>query len=138
MSLPVLASVTKRDIHSCRWFALWTNAGFLLSFGCVLGIILIYPVLIKQLEKERDREKEKQFSWKLKQKMKEGVCAGFSILLMTLPIQLSFYYEYPLISLLWNSFSENTSTQTAAQARSGIFLPPWKRDAAASYPKGWR
>lgn len=101
------------------------NAGFLLSFGCVLGIILIYPVLIKQLEKERDREKEKQFSWKLKQKMKEGVCAGFSILLMTLPIQLSFYYEYPLISLLWNLLVVPTVGIILQSGMVQLIFSPW-------------
>jgi len=78
------------------------NAGFLLSFGCVLGIILIYPMFINLSDKRNDSEKDKSIVGKLLKKMKEGMYAGSSILLITLPIQLSFYYEYPLISMIWN------------------------------------
>ncbi len=78
------------------------NAGFLLSFGCVLGIILIYPVFVNLSNKKNDLDKEKSIVGKLFKKTKEGMYAGSSILLITLPIQLSFYYEYPLISMIWN------------------------------------
>lgn len=101
------------------------NAGFLLSFGCVLGIILIYPVLLKQTEKERDFQREKTMTWKLLRSVKEGLCAGVSILLMTLPIQLSFYYEYPLVSLLWNLFVVPTVGFILQAGIVQLILSPW-------------
>lgn len=101
------------------------NAGFLLSFGCVLGIIIIYPVLLKQLEKERDSERERKLSGKTIRKMKEGLCAGISILLMTLPIQLSFYYEYPLISLVWNLLVVPTVGIILQAGIIQLILNPW-------------
>ena len=52
------------------------DAGFLLSFGAVLGIYLISPML--------------------------KLPVGIAISVMIFPIQLYFYYEYCFYSLLWN------------------------------------
>lgn len=67
-------------------------AGFLMSFGCVLGVTLVTPALEKL--------------WKTKKGpvnyMRKALSGGAGILLATFPIQLYFYYEYPLYSILIN------------------------------------
>ena len=60
------------------------DAGFLLSFGAILGIALVYPVVD---------------GFHAVPKM---LCAGLSIHLMLLPVMLWCYFEFPLYSLLLN------------------------------------
>ena len=60
------------------------DAGFLLSFGAILGMVLVYPVL------EESHAVPGPF------------CAGLSIHLMLLPVMLYYYFEFPLYSLLLN------------------------------------
>lgn len=66
--------------------------GFWLSYGCVLGIILATPILSSVC--------------KVKSKIVKGIVsklmASFGILLVTLPIQLLFFYEYSLYSVIVN------------------------------------
>jgi competence protein ComEC len=64
------------------------NAGFLLSFGAILGIVLLYPVL------------NNLFS--VNNQLLKGLILSISIQLMTLPILLYFFYELPVYSLLLN------------------------------------
>ncbi len=61
------------------------NAGFLLSFGSILGIGVLYPALDKEYGK-----------------LRKAILSGFSITLFTLPIQLWFYYEVPVYSVFLN------------------------------------
>lgn len=68
-------------------------SGFLLSFGAVLGITVITPVLM-EICKSKGRilaRAGKVFS------------GGIGILLATFPVQLYFYYEYPIYSMLINA-----------------------------------
>lgn len=104
------------------------HTGFLLSFGAVLGIGLVLPQLQKkQKEAETDwkRRKERQMvkskRWKMKHRKKrkisaraaavfreaaagaaKGLLPGISIFLITFPIQISAYYQYPIYSILLN------------------------------------
>lgn len=68
------------------------HSGFLLSYGSVLGMIVVMPVLNKL--------------WECKNKFVKGVyerfLASVGILLATLPLQLYFFYEYSLYSILIN------------------------------------
>lgn len=66
------------------------HAGFLLSFTSLLGISILYPFL-KEVMKEKD-----------KKSVFTPFYAGLSITLMTLPIQLWFYYEIPVWSGILN------------------------------------
>lgn len=66
-----------------------TNAGFLLSFGSIMGIGLLYPSM--QGNEERTVPKPIQ-----------SILVSGSITLFTLPIQLWFYYEVPTYSVLVN------------------------------------
>lgn len=60
------------------------DAGFLLSFGAILGIAVLFPVL-------------KSFSV-----IPKTLGAGLSIHLILLPVMLYYYYEFPTYSLLLN------------------------------------
>lgn len=63
------------------------HAGFLLSFGSVLGIGVLYPPLSALCSQKT---------------ILQSALAGASITLATLPIQLWFYYEVPRYSVLLN------------------------------------
>lgn len=60
------------------------DAGFQLSFGAILGMILVYPVL----------DGFHAFP--------KPLCAGLSIHLMLFPVMLYYYFEFPLYSLVLN------------------------------------
>lgn len=64
------------------------QAGFLLSFGAVLGICFVYPVL--------------QSVFQVKKKTIQSILFSLSISLITYPISVHFFYEYPLYSILLN------------------------------------
>ena len=68
------------------------SSGFLLSYGSVLGIIVVTPVLTKLLKSQK----------KFINQMISRLGASVGIMLVTLPIQLYFFYEYPLYSILIN------------------------------------
>ena len=67
-------------------------SGFLLSFGAVLGVTVIAPLVEKLC-------KDKVTIVKWFGKLFSG---GIGILAATFPIQLYFYYEYPIYSMLIN------------------------------------
>lgn len=67
-------------------------SGFLLSFGAVLGITVISPVIEKWC-------KERGVFW---ERVGKTFAGGIGILAATLPIQLGSYYEYSLYSMLVN------------------------------------
>lgn len=64
------------------------QSAFLLSFGAVLGIALISPV------------------WKLYERSSRGLfspaCTGISVSMLTFPVLLMSFFEYPLYSILLN------------------------------------
>lgn len=64
------------------------QAGFLLSFGAVLGVCLVYPVF--------------QSVFQVKKKFGQTILFSVSIFLMTYPISVHFFYEYPIHSMLLN------------------------------------
>lgn len=64
------------------------DAGFLLSFGAILGIVLVLPSLGKEANDEK--------------KWLQGINAGLSIQVMIFPIILYFYFECSPYSLLLN------------------------------------
>lgn len=64
------------------------QAGFLLSFGAVLGICFVYPIL--------------QSAFQVKKKVFQTILFSLSISLITYPISVHFFYEYPLYSILLN------------------------------------
>ncbi len=64
------------------------SAGFLLSFGSVLGIALIMPSLKSIIQAEN--------------KIIDSVLISLSVQLMTLPLILYFFYQLPIYSILIN------------------------------------
>ena len=85
--LPTSLSVTAAIIISWRP-QYFFDAGFLLSFGAVLGIVLLKPVL------------EKLFSYE--KKWLESIYFSLAIQLFLFPITLYFFFEVPTYSLLLN------------------------------------
>ncbi|MBO4980461.1 MAG: DNA internalization-related competence protein ComEC/Rec2 [Lachnospiraceae bacterium] len=86
------------------------NSGFLLSYASILGVGGLYPLLQQDAgnvwEKRIEGRKGEHF-WRkaamvLWDRLKQSLLAGFSITMMTLPIQLWFYYEIPVYSTLIN------------------------------------
>ena len=75
------------------------SGGFLLSFGSVMGIGVLYPVLQPNMA---------GFEGKVFGRLRRGlwgaVLASLSVTLATLPIQLFFYYEIPVYSVFLNLF----------------------------------
>lgn len=81
------------------------NSGFLLSFTAVAGIGLIYPLLEKREKIVPRYFGESGFRIRLRRALlgfRNSIAANLAISLMTLPIQLWFYYEVPTCSLIIN------------------------------------
>jgi competence protein ComEC len=64
------------------------NAGFLLSFGAILGIGILYPIIAS--------------FFPIKNFIIDGLFVSFSIQVMTTPLLLYFFYEIPTYSMLIN------------------------------------
>lgn len=64
------------------------HSGFLFSFGCVLGIGLLFPVLLEKVQKGHF--------------IVRAVLSGVGMTVITLPVSLWFYYQYPVCSVLLN------------------------------------
>lgn len=86
------------------------SAGFLLSFGSILGIGWFYPALLpeervgvaKRYEPSCRKQMLKGLLGEWLQKLLRSMLASGSITLFTLPIQLWFYYEVPVYSVCIN------------------------------------
>lgn len=65
-----------------------TDGGFYMSYGAILGILLLLPVL----------ERCFQCRWK----WLSGAYASLAVNLMLFPVILWFYFEFPTYSLFWN------------------------------------
>ncbi len=78
----------------CLLPAYGLGSGFWLSYGSIFGIGVLLPVFEKALEDERSRAFGKRLG--------QGLCAGGSVFLATLPLTLLFYYEVSTYSLLLN------------------------------------
>ena len=66
------------------------QAGFLLSYGAVLGLTLFLPVFQTEAE------------YRIQKILQEKLLPGIGILLVTLPVQLWFFYELPVYAMLLN------------------------------------
>lgn len=88
------------------------HCGFLLSFGAVAGMGVVYPALVK-LVPERRRRKGKyagnpgkcgaqEPGAALMTQLTQGLLASLSITLATLPIQLYFFCQIPVYGTLLN------------------------------------
>lgn len=64
------------------------HSGFLFSFGCVLGIGLILPLLTNGNKEMPEAAK--------------GLLSGIGMAVITLPVYLWFYYQFPVYSVFLN------------------------------------
>lgn len=78
------------------------HSGFLLSFGSVLGIGVVYNNLAPSPQRFGEDGERKGILRKMREKFMGAALAGVSVTLTTLPIQLWFYYEVPTWSVLLN------------------------------------
>ncbi len=80
------------------------HSGFLLSFGSILGIACISPVIIEGGRRKKHRFREGVALWLEKNldKLRKGFLTSFSITLATLPIQLWYFYEIPIYGIFLN------------------------------------
>lgn len=97
-------------------FMLWQNpqnlenVGFLLSYGAVLGIGVMYPAMLIEggdgknvfYEEKKWKQRFMKFLKGLLEELKQSLMAGMSITITTLPILLWFYYEVPVYSIFLN------------------------------------
>lgn len=81
MSLAAILLLIKHPLQA-------RQGGFLLSFGAVLGICVVYPIL--------------QSVFQVKHKIANTLLFSISISLITYPISVHFFYEYSLYSILLN------------------------------------
>ena len=84
-----------------------TNTGFLLSYGAVLGIGIVYPALRKKMGESPPKilygePGIKRIARNLKKYVREQLLFGLSVTLCTVPIQLWFFCEVPVHTLLVN------------------------------------
>jgi len=79
------------------------QSGFLLSFASLLGIGCLFPALERgRREKPRYRQGAARRWHNLLQHIRKSLWAGLSVTLATMPIQLWYYYEIPMYSVLIN------------------------------------
>ncbi len=88
------------------------NSGFLLSFSCVLGIGILYPVLLPEFRRYqgnnrravtlRQKLMERLRAAELPRRVGESFFLSLSVTLATLPVQLCLYYEVPVFSVFLN------------------------------------
>jgi competence protein ComEC len=90
------------------------NAGFLLSFGAILGISVLYPLLKNAVT--------------IKHKLMDDFLVCVSIQLVTTPVLLYFFYEIPTFSILINMLILPLSSLiillAVAAGAFGLFLFP--------------
>ncbi len=85
------------------------NCGFLLSFGAIIGIALIYPIFAEAFQLEDEikaaewkKRETRYYLLKCLQVVKKSIVFSLSINLITFPITLYYYYEIPFYSILLN------------------------------------
>jgi competence protein ComEC len=87
------------------------NSGFLFSFGAVIGIAVVSPVIKPFFLGDREGKMvfvEEDVGWNRKffsgicTVLGKGIVSGISIALVTLPVYALFYYTYPVHSLVLN------------------------------------
>lgn len=88
------------------------HCGFLLSFGAVAGMGMVYPALLElpiytglDMAVRRKRLAGERLAGKsliLLRNLVQGLLASLSITLATLPIQLYFFYQIPIYGILLN------------------------------------
>ncbi|MBR6770180.1 MAG: DNA internalization-related competence protein ComEC/Rec2 [Lachnospiraceae bacterium] len=77
------------------------HSGFLFSFGAVAGIGVFMPVIYDR-DGKREKKKVTTKGERLWEKGKQSLASCVSVFLVTLPVNLIFYYQFPIYSILLN------------------------------------
>ncbi len=77
------------------------HSGFVFSFGCVFGIALVLPALTENNTKAEKRNCPPVKNVLILRALK-AVSGGIGIAVITLPIYLWYYYQFPVYSILLN------------------------------------
>ena len=122
------------------------DAGFLLSFGAVLALGLVIPawkelirenypaVICRSVEGEKTTEKKilgklwakgKQRIAEIIRKIPDTLITGIIIQMITGPIVIFFYYEYPIYGILLNFYVIPMMTPVILLGIGCLFLTPW-------------
>lgn len=132
------------------------DAGFLLSFGAVLALGLVLPACKevyqslyeegrrKRLqagactqeayETEKDRKgtaQKKTIRSRMTSKLQEALVSGIVVQLMTAPIVIYFYYEYPVYGILLNLYVIPMMTPVILLGLISLLLAPWSLAVSA-------
>ena len=82
------------------------HSGFLLSYTSVLGVGIVYPALAGQKESantgDHVTKSIRRILVNIWEKLRQSALLSLSVILTTLPVQLWFYYEVPVYSVLLN------------------------------------
>lgn len=83
------------------------NGGFWLSFGSMVGIGGMVPMLEVLVDGKLGHGKPGVFGWRkhmlqMQESVKKSLRAGLAITITTLPLQLWLYYEVPVFSMIIN------------------------------------
>ena len=102
-----LTSLSFAGLCVLLWRPLYlTDAGFLFSFGAILGLAILLPLLERLMPEQKKSlakaSSVRRWQYRIKKKIKQGFLANLSIHLMLLPILLYFYFEFPLYSIFLN------------------------------------
>lgn len=78
------------------------HSGFLLSFGAMIGIGCIYPLLAREEGVHRYREGAEKWWHGVRQGIKQSLLVSFSVTVVTLPVMCLTFYEIAPYSLVLN------------------------------------
>ncbi len=91
----LLTSLTLSAAVLCAWQPLWlTDAGFLLSYGAILGLFLLTPVFEEMFGCTGDKRRLKRIFG--------GLCSSLAVNVLLMGPLLYFYYEVPPYSVFLN------------------------------------
>lgn len=74
------------------------DSGFLLSFGAIVGLGIVHPVIFP---KKKKRKMEK-ITEKIKAGAADGLRSGISVWCVLLPLTMYFFFEVPLLGIFVN------------------------------------
>lgn len=83
------------------------QCGFLLSFGSVIGVIVVYPIVKHYVEETSwyqrlELEQQEQVWYPLFSYVLDALLFSISIYLVTFPIVLFFFYDFPVYGFFLN------------------------------------
>lgn len=129
------------------------DAGFLLSFGAVLALGLVLPackdILVqREIAQKGDVQmapgqmkngKKESLRCRLIKKFKEALFSGIIVQIITGPIVIFFYYEYPTYGILLNLYVIPMMTPVILLGLLSLLLAPWSLTLAglAGLPCEW-